>query len=71
MSFTSLHASHAGGTPNRNYDLSGSALTRLYNSPVYLAERMKRPLDGVPFMLGPISHSGVRSVHIDINPAGS
>ncbi|CAJ1061336.1 uncharacterized protein LOC124065402 [Xyrichtys novacula] len=48
------------GTPNHNYDLSGSALTRLYNSPVYKAERMKRPLDGTSFVLGPISHSGVR-----------
>ncbi|KAI3360886.1 hypothetical protein L3Q82_012899 [Scortum barcoo] len=49
-----------GGTPNRNYDLSGPALTRLYNSPVYKAERMKRPLEGTSFVLGPLSHSGVR-----------
>ncbi|CAJ1061335.1 uncharacterized protein LOC127362983 [Xyrichtys novacula] len=53
-------SSGGGGTPNHNYDLSGSALTRLYNSPVYKAERMKRPLDGTSFVLGPISHSGVR-----------
>ncbi|XP_078027414.1 uncharacterized protein LOC144464455 isoform X2 [Epinephelus lanceolatus] len=49
-----------GGTPNHNYELSGSELTRLYNSPVYKAERMKRPLDGTSVVLGPISHSGVR-----------
>ncbi|CAN9514470.1 unnamed protein product [Ophioblennius macclurei] len=35
--------------------LSGSALTNLYNSPVYQAERMKRPLGILNF-----SHSGVR-----------
>ena len=50
------------GTSNHNYDLSGSDLRRLYNSPVYKAERMKRPLEGTGFVLGPISHSGVRSV---------
>ncbi|KAL7394048.1 hypothetical protein ABVT39_019809 [Epinephelus coioides] len=49
-----------GGTPNHNYEVSGSELTRLYNSPVYEAERMKRPLDGTSVVIGPISHSGVR-----------
>ncbi|MBU7443562.1 hypothetical protein, partial [Paraburkholderia fungorum] len=49
-----------GSPPNHNYDLSGSALTRLYNSPVHHAERMKRPLEGTSSWLGPISHSGVR-----------
>ncbi|XP_045897284.1 uncharacterized protein LOC123964246 [Micropterus dolomieu] len=41
-------------------NLSGAELTRLYNSPVYLAERMKRPLGSNSFQIGPISHSGVR-----------
>lgn len=54
----------AGGPPNHNYDLSGQALTNLYNSPVFLAERVKRPMERTNFMLGPLSHSGVRSVHI-------
>ncbi|KAM6995363.1 uncharacterized protein LKV04_007595 [Tautogolabrus adspersus] len=55
-----VEASTGGGTPNYNYDLSGSDLTRLYNSPVYKAERMKRPLDGTSVVIGPLSHSGVR-----------
>ncbi|KAG9344998.1 hypothetical protein JZ751_009538 [Albula glossodonta] len=37
-----------------------SDLRRLYNSGVHKAERMKRPLDGMPFSLGALSHSGVR-----------
>ncbi|XP_069392939.1 uncharacterized protein [Paralichthys olivaceus] len=49
-----------GDATSHSYDLSGSALTRVYNSPVYLAERMKRPLAGSSIRLGPISHSGVR-----------
>nr|XP_046256732.1 uncharacterized protein LOC124065402 [Scatophagus argus] len=61
-------SSGGGGTPNHNYDLSGSALTRLYNSPVYKAERMKRPLEGASFMLGPLSHSGVRVTLADGSP---
>lgn len=63
---TSLSVSVAptGGTPNLNYDLSGSDLRRLYSSPVFKAERMKRPLTGTSFVLGPLSHSGVRSVHM-------
>uniref|UniRef100_A0A3Q3FXD2 Uncharacterized protein n=1 Tax=Labrus bergylta TaxID=56723 RepID=A0A3Q3FXD2_9LABR len=61
----SLEASKGGGTPNYNYDLSGSDLTRLYNSPVYKAERMKRPLDGSSVIFGPLSHSGVRVTLID------
>ncbi|XP_070823073.1 uncharacterized protein [Chaetodon trifascialis] len=56
----SAEASTGGGTSNHNYELSGDALRRLYNSAVYKAERMKRPLDGAPFMLGVFSHSGVR-----------
>ncbi|KAG7232908.1 hypothetical protein INR49_007976 [Caranx melampygus] len=35
-----------GSPPNHSFDLSGSSLTRLYNSPVHHAERMKRPLEG-------------------------
>ncbi|KAJ3598407.1 hypothetical protein NHX12_001917 [Muraenolepis orangiensis] len=51
----------AEGTSSYNYDLSSmSDLTRLYNSPVYLAERMKRPLGSMDVMIGPLSHSGVR-----------
>ncbi|KAA0703416.1 hypothetical protein E1301_Tti006787 [Triplophysa tibetana] len=44
-----------------NYDLSKmSDLRKLYNSKVYKAERMTRPLEGLSFQLGIISHSGVR-----------
>ncbi|KAK2902894.1 hypothetical protein Q8A67_007607 [Cirrhinus molitorella] len=44
-----------------NYDLSKmSDLTKLYNSKVYKAERMTRPLEGMSFQLGKLSHSGVR-----------
>ncbi|XP_071324352.1 uncharacterized protein [Trachinotus anak] len=50
-----------GSPPNYNYDLSGPDLGRLFESPVYQAERMRRPMEGFPFMLGPISHSGVRT----------
>ncbi|KAG7218234.1 hypothetical protein INR49_020543 [Caranx melampygus] len=49
-----------GSPPNHSFDLSGSSLTRLYNSPVHHAERMKRPLEGTSSWFGPISHSGVR-----------
>ena len=49
-----------GGGSNRNYDVSGPGLTRLYNAKVYLAEKMKRPLEGTAVIIGPISHSGVR-----------
>ncbi|KAJ3598411.1 hypothetical protein NHX12_001921, partial [Muraenolepis orangiensis] len=54
-------SSFGEGTSSYNYDLSSmSDLTRLYNSPVYLAERMKRPLGSMDVIIGPISHSGVR-----------
>ncbi|XP_076593570.1 uncharacterized protein LOC143324742 [Chaetodon auriga] len=56
----SVEASTGGGTPNHSYELSGDALRRLYNSAVYKAERMKRPLEGTSVVMGPISHSGVR-----------
>ncbi|XP_073341094.1 uncharacterized protein [Pagrus major] len=41
-------------------NLSGAELTRLYNSPVHRAERMKQPLGSSSVILGPLSHSGVR-----------
>ncbi|XP_076593569.1 uncharacterized protein LOC143324741 [Chaetodon auriga] len=40
--------------------LSGAELTRLYNSGVFEAERMKQPLGSSSSMVGPFSHSGVR-----------
>ncbi|KAF3838998.1 hypothetical protein F7725_017715 [Dissostichus mawsoni] len=46
------------GTTSHSYDLSGSELRRIYNSPVFMAERLKRPLDGQSVRIGPISHSG-------------
>ncbi|XP_039663274.1 uncharacterized protein LOC120563185 [Perca fluviatilis] len=33
---------------------------RLYDAPVFKAEKMKRPLKVAPIKLGPVSHSGVR-----------
>ncbi|XP_074510393.1 uncharacterized protein LOC141779450 isoform X2 [Sebastes fasciatus] len=52
--------SSSTGGGNFNWELSGEALRTLYNSPVYMAERMKRPLDGQTSWFGPLSHSGVR-----------
>lgn len=52
--------SSSGGKKNYNYDLLGSDLTRLYNSPVVRAEKMRRPLAGLPFTAGLLSHCGVR-----------
>ncbi|XP_067366579.1 uncharacterized protein [Channa argus] len=49
-----------GRSVNHNYDLSGPELTRLYNSPVHQAERMKRPMGDSSSWFGPFSHSGVR-----------
>uniref|UniRef100_A0A671QWK2 Uncharacterized protein n=1 Tax=Sinocyclocheilus anshuiensis TaxID=1608454 RepID=A0A671QWK2_9TELE len=37
-----------------------SDLKKLYNSKVYMAERFARPLYGMPFQIGILSHSGVR-----------
>ncbi|KAL3064955.1 hypothetical protein OYC64_001065 [Pagothenia borchgrevinki] len=53
-------SSGGGGTTSFSYDLSGPALLALLNSPVHLAERMKRPLDGFSWQRGCLSHSGVR-----------
>uniref|UniRef100_UPI003AAEF2E3 uncharacterized protein n=1 Tax=Centroberyx gerrardi TaxID=166262 RepID=UPI003AAEF2E3 len=54
-------SSGGGGSRSFSFDLSNAAdLRRLYNSAVYRAERMKRPLEGMGFELGPLSHSGVR-----------
>ncbi|KAJ8415769.1 hypothetical protein AAFF_G00403260 [Aldrovandia affinis] len=48
-------------TGTHNYDLSKIAdLRKLYNSKVFVADRMKRPLDGMPVAFGALSHSGVR-----------
>uniref|UniRef100_A0A3B3UFJ5 Uncharacterized protein n=1 Tax=Poecilia latipinna TaxID=48699 RepID=A0A3B3UFJ5_9TELE len=47
-----------------HYDLSGSALTDLYNKRVHLAEAMRRPLGNLPVTIGIISHCGVRSVKL-------
>ncbi|KAL0985315.1 hypothetical protein UPYG_G00155380 [Umbra pygmaea] len=50
-----------GGGGSYSYDLSKrSDLTKLYNSKVLEADRMRRPLEGMSFQLGLISHSGVR-----------
>ncbi|KAK1894847.1 Acyl-[acyl-carrier-protein]--UDP-N-acetylglucosamine O-acyltransferase [Dissostichus eleginoides] len=53
-------SSGEGGTTSHSSDLSGPELRRIYNSPVFMAERLKRPLDGLSVRIGPISHSGVR-----------
>lgn len=37
-----------------------SDLRKLYNSKVFKAERMTRPLEGMSFQVGIVSHSGVR-----------
>ncbi|KAG5856765.1 hypothetical protein ANANG_G00011350 [Anguilla anguilla] len=53
--------SSGSGDKTYSYDLSkASDLRRLYNSGVYKAERMKRPLDGTSVIVGVLSHSGVR-----------
>lgn len=50
----------AGGASSYNCDISEkSDLTKLYNSPVCLAERMRRPLENLSFKIGIVSHSGV------------
>ncbi|XP_072536038.1 uncharacterized protein [Salminus brasiliensis] len=52
--------SWGNGNTNYNYDLSKmSDLRKLYNSKVYKAERMTRPLEGLSFQAGKLSHSGV------------
>ncbi|XP_077072384.1 uncharacterized protein LOC143723604 isoform X2 [Siphateles boraxobius] len=50
-----------GGGNSYSYDLSKmSDLRKLYNSKVFKAERMTRPLEGMSFQAGKLSHSGVR-----------
>uniref|UniRef100_A0A3Q2QPW9 Uncharacterized protein n=1 Tax=Fundulus heteroclitus TaxID=8078 RepID=A0A3Q2QPW9_FUNHE len=53
-----------GSTSTFSYDLSGPALTALYNKRVYLAEVLRRPLGNLPVAVGKISHCGVRSVKL-------
>ncbi|KAI5106055.1 hypothetical protein C0J45_3752 [Silurus meridionalis] len=51
----------SGKKDSYSYDLSDQAdLTKLYNSKVYKAERVTRPLDGQSRERGIFSHSGVR-----------
>ncbi|CAL8248818.1 unnamed protein product [Lota lota] len=57
----SFSFSLGGGASPFSFDLSkGSDLTRLYNSPVKEAVRMRRPLGKTGFQLGSLSHSGVK-----------
>ncbi|KAK1795499.1 hypothetical protein P4O66_010674 [Electrophorus voltai] len=50
-----------GSGNSYSYDLSKmSDLRKLYNSKVYDADRMTRPLEGLSFQAGKLSHSGVR-----------
>ncbi|KAK7147189.1 hypothetical protein R3I94_009896 [Phoxinus phoxinus] len=50
-----------GSGNSYSYDLTKmSDLRKLYNSKVFKAERMTRPLEGMSFQIGKLSHSGVR-----------
>lgn len=50
-----------GSGNSYSFDLSKmSDLRKLYNSKVFKAERMTRPLEGMSFQVGKLSHSGVR-----------
>ncbi|KAG5274579.1 hypothetical protein AALO_G00137860 [Alosa alosa] len=61
MLVVAVHCGIGEGTNSYNYDLHKmSDLTKLYNSKVYVADRMRRPLKGTTFQIGLISHSGVR-----------
>ncbi|KAL2090494.1 hypothetical protein ACEWY4_012757 [Coilia grayii] len=61
MLFVNTHCGFGEGTNSYNYDLSKmSDLRKLYNSKVYLADRMTRPLSGMSVQIGLLSHSGVR-----------
>ncbi|CAL8288219.1 unnamed protein product [Merluccius merluccius] len=65
---TALQTYSEGSRRSYNLDLTkASDLTMLYNSPVYLAFRMERPLGDHHFYIGPfghiagqLSHSGVK-----------
>uniref|UniRef100_A0A3Q1FMJ7 Uncharacterized protein n=1 Tax=Acanthochromis polyacanthus TaxID=80966 RepID=A0A3Q1FMJ7_9TELE len=52
-------SSRQSGQPSLIHDLSGQALTDLYNSPVYKAEQVVCPLGSSSAACGPFSHSGV------------
>ncbi|XP_037830418.1 uncharacterized protein LOC119616837 [Kryptolebias marmoratus] len=56
----SVESSSGGSYSNYNFELSGQALTDLYNRPVHLAERVERPLGGSSGAARPFSHTGVR-----------
>uniref|UniRef100_A0A3B5AS44 Uncharacterized protein n=1 Tax=Stegastes partitus TaxID=144197 RepID=A0A3B5AS44_9TELE len=60
--FCSVAENSISGQPNFNYDMSGRNLSNVYNSPVYKAERVVRPMGSSSAGFGKISHSGVRSV---------
>uniref|UniRef100_A0A3B3BHL6 Uncharacterized protein n=1 Tax=Oryzias melastigma TaxID=30732 RepID=A0A3B3BHL6_ORYME len=58
--FRQQNCQSSGRTTFSRADLSGQALTNLYNLRVMSAERMRRPLEPLKVELGPISHTGVR-----------
>ncbi|XP_012683349.1 uncharacterized protein LOC105900568 [Clupea harengus] len=61
MLVVAAHCGFGEGTNSYNYDLSKmSELRKLYNSKVYLCDRMTRPLSGMSIQIGKLSHSGVR-----------
>ncbi|KAA0703417.1 hypothetical protein E1301_Tti006786 [Triplophysa tibetana] len=64
LAMLAVLAESSWGTCNGNsynYDLSNmSDLRKLYNSEVFEAERLTRPLDGWSFQYRKFSHSGVR-----------
>ncbi|KAM9722877.1 uncharacterized protein ACNS7B_018458 isoform 4-T5 [Menidia menidia] len=57
-----VESSSSGGQSSHSFDLSGRALTDLYNSRVQTAERVRRPMGSSSSAIGPFSHTGVRSV---------
>uniref|UniRef100_A0A671QWK9 Lipocalin/cytosolic fatty-acid binding domain-containing protein n=1 Tax=Sinocyclocheilus anshuiensis TaxID=1608454 RepID=A0A671QWK9_9TELE len=62
LAMVAMVAESSWGNGNSySYDLSKmSDLRKLYNSKVFKAERMTRPLEGMTFQVGKLSHSGVR-----------
>ncbi|KAM9722882.1 uncharacterized protein ACNS7B_018458 isoform 5-T6 [Menidia menidia] len=55
-----VESSSSGGQSSHSFDLSGRALTDLYNSRVQTAERVRRPMGSSSSAIGPFSHTGVR-----------